>query len=263
MAFEFHGQVDVMLQQQYLTTKNYIIPFVQKYCSIGAGTRVMDIGCGYGGVLSAFAEKGCEGLGVDLNPYSISQAFKFQAKYVESGKLNFENIDIYKFTKDPEPFDLIVFKDSIEHIPDQARIISYVKKFLKPNGKVFFGFPPWLMPFGGHQQLAKHKLFSKLPYYHLLPKGIYVALLKAIGENQKVLDDLVEIKDLGIHTHQFEKYAKQGGYNILKRQLFFINPIYAYKFGINPLKQIGLLSQIPYLRDFLSTAVYYLIQPKS
>ena len=49
-------------------------------------------------------------------------------------------------------FDLILLKDVIEHIPDQERVIPYLKEFLKPGGRVFFGFPPWYMPHGGHQQ---------------------------------------------------------------------------------------------------------------
>ena len=68
-------------------------------------------------------------------------------------------------------FDIIVLKDVIEHIHDQAKLIGWMKNFLKPGGIVFFGFPPWYMPFGGHQQMC-HSKISRLPYIHLLPRGI-------------------------------------------------------------------------------------------
>jgi SAM-dependent methyltransferase len=263
MALSFHGNVAVMLDQQYQTTRNFIIPFIEKFHPITEQTRVMDIGCGFGGVLRAFLERGCSCLGVDLNTYSIEQAQREQAQWVATGQARFEAIDIYKFEEMPELFDIIIFKDSIEHIPEQARIIKYVKRFLKPDGKVFFGFPPWPMPFGGHQQLMRNKFWSRIPWYHLLPKFLYRPILKMAGESPEMIAELLEIKDLGLYTHTFERYVRQGGYKILERKIFLTNPIYAYKFNIKPRTQPKMLGAIPIVRDFVSTCVYYLITPDS
>jgi 2-polyprenyl-3-methyl-5-hydroxy-6-metoxy-1,4-benzoquinol methylase len=63
-----------------------------------------------------------------------------------------------------------LLKDVIEHIHDQPKLIAWMKSYLAPNGTIFFGFPPWQMPFGGHQQLCRNKVLAKLPYYHLLPR---------------------------------------------------------------------------------------------
>ncbi len=80
------------------------------------------------------------------------------------------------------PFDLIILKDVIEHIHDQDAILSRLRNFLKPGGHIFFGFPPWQMPFGGHQQVLAHRLLSRTPYFHLLPVPLYRGILKAFGE---------------------------------------------------------------------------------
>ena len=53
-------------------------------------------------------------------------------------------------------FDVIILKDVIEHVPEQEKFVPYLKNFLKPGGQIFFGFPPWYMPFGGHQQVCKN-----------------------------------------------------------------------------------------------------------
>jgi hypothetical protein len=43
---------------------------------------------------------------------------------------------------------------------------------------------------------------------------------------------------------------------------YFINPNYKFKFNLNPREQSKLISSIPFLRDFLTTTVYYLIETK-
>jgi hypothetical protein len=52
--------------------------------------------------------------------------------------------------------------------------------------------------------------------------------------------------------------------SISKRVFNFFrkNPIYKFKFGLTPFKQIGLIKAIPHLRDFFTTCVYYLIEQK-
>jgi 2-polyprenyl-3-methyl-5-hydroxy-6-metoxy-1,4-benzoquinol methylase len=78
---------------------------------------------------------------------------------IEAGKVRFVGKDIYlvEAAELDGLFDIIVMKDVIEHIHDQSRLLARLKDFLKPNGVVFFGFPPWQMPFGGHQQICNNK----------------------------------------------------------------------------------------------------------
>src|SRR5690606_22371864 len=94
-------------------------------------------------------------------------------------KLNLELIceDIYKANLNGRQFDLIIMRDVIEHIPNQELFMKYVKKFLKSDGKFFLAFPPWQNPFGGHQQVCRNNLLSKLPWFHLLPKNLYKLVL--------------------------------------------------------------------------------------
>ncbi|MCS7073814.1 MAG: class I SAM-dependent methyltransferase [Bacteroidia bacterium] len=262
MAFEFHGNPQVQFQQQYENAKQFILPFVFEHLKLEPEIRVMDIGCGEGGVLKAFAEVGCRCLGVDLNPDRIEAAKSLVPAEVQSGAIQFIAKNIYDFDQvEEKQFSLIVFKDSIEHIPDQAKIIAHVKRFLKPGGMVFFGFPPWCMPFGGHQQIVLHKWLSKLPYYHLLPATIYRWILKTAGEAPQTVTELLEIKSLGLSTHGFEDILQKTGYTIVSRRFYLINPIYRYKFKFEPRIQFSLISKIPIFRDFITTTAWYLVKP--
>ncbi len=264
MAFEFHSDWVTYFNQQFENSKNYVLPFIQQHQSINSNTKVMEIGCGEGGVLKAFTEIGCTVVGVDLSPDRIKMAEGFMQSEVEKGLARFIAKNIYDvdFEKDfAAHFDVIILKDSIEHIPEQEKIIAQLKKYLAKGGKIFFGFPPWYMPFGGHQQICKNKLLSKLPYYHLLPAFLYKSILKAGSESEAAITELLEIKDTGISIERFERIVKQTGYKITAKQHYLINPIYRYKFKLEPRKQFGIIQAIPFFRNFLTTCVYYLIEP--
>ena len=156
--------------------------------------------------------------------------------------------------------DIIILKDVIEHIHDQEKLLKELHQFLNPKGVIYFGFPPWQMPFGGHQQMCKSKFLSRFPYVHLLPFGVYEWLLKKFDENS---DGLVEIKETGISIERFERIVKRTNYKTIHNIHYFINPIYTYKFGLKPLKQFFLFRYIPYVRNYITTCVYYLITPSS
>ena len=259
--FEFHADRKRYFDIQLMNAEKYVIPFIEEKSAVSPGMRVLEIGCGEGGVLKAFINKGCEGVGVELDEPRIADAKKFLPEDIAAGRLKFVVKDIYK--ADPEKdlggrFDIIVLKDVIEHIHDQARLIGWMKNFLKPGGIVFFGFPPWYMPFGGHQQMC-HSRISKLPYLHLLPGGLYRWILR---KKKEPVDDLLEIRETGISIERFEKICKKEGYQLLDRRHYFLNPIYEWKFGWKPRKQSVIIKAIPFIRNFFTTCVYYIIKPK-
>ena len=222
--------------------------------------RVLEIGCGEGGVLKAFINKGCSAIGVELDAPRIDDAKKFLPEDIAAGRLQFVIKDIYEVEAEKDfngLFDIIVLKDVIEHIHDQAKLIGWMKNFLKPGGIVFLGFPPWYMPFGGHQQMC-HSKVSKLPYIHLLPVGIYRWILK---KKKEPVEALMEIRDTGISIERFEKICKKEGYFIVQRRHYLLNPIYEWKFGWKPRRQSIIIKAVPFIRNFFTTCVYYIIQP--
>ena len=262
MALKQHLDERVRFNQQVDNSRNYVMPFVAKTKMLGSGVRIMEIGCGEGGVLVPFAEKGCYCVGVDLNPVRIDMANNFLKDEVAAGKMRF----IYKNVYDVDfleefkgYFDIIILKDAIEHIPEQEKFIPYLKNFLCADWQIYFGFPPWYMPFGGHQQVCRNKVASVLPWYHILPTPLYKSILKAFGEDKPVIDELLEIKDTQITIERFESIVQRSGFKVLNKQHYLVNPIYKYKFGLKPRKQSGIVSAIPYVRDFFTTCVYYTI----
>jgi SAM-dependent methyltransferase len=250
-------------KEQGETTKKYVIPYVQDLVEINENTRVLEIGCGEGGNLIPFMEIGCRITGVDLNVGQVEVAKEVHSTHPNNKNLTLIADDIYNISEgDIGKFDLIMMRDVIEHIPNQEVFLNHLKQFLSEKGKVFFGFPPWQMPFGGHQQICENKFASKLPYYHLLPYSLYKGILKMFREKQETIEELVEIKDTGIIIERFQKIVSKNEYKVDKKTIYFINPNYEVKFNLKPRKQLGVVAGIPVLRNFLSTCAYYVISLK-
>ncbi len=259
--YEFHKDKKRYFQWQYDIGQKWVIPFIEESGKIKPSSRVLEIGCAEAGVLKAFIDKGCEGIGIELNENRVRLARKFLSEDIKKGKVEIISSNIYDIDpiKDNHQYDLIILKDVIEHIFDQEKFLKQLGSFLLPGGRVFFGFPPWQMPFGGHQQICSNRVLKVLPYFHLLPRSIYKWVIKITNERPSQLQELIEIKETGISIERFESITKNAGFNIKVSQHFLINPIYEKKFGLTPRKQLWVIRKVPYLRNFLTTAVYYLI----
>ncbi len=260
--FDYHKDKIRYFEMQYLTARDFIISFIETIRPLQPQDRILEIGCAEAGVLKAFVERGLISYGIDLSPSRIEAAKHFQQEAFGLGQLKFLSKNIYDIQVQYDldgPFDVILLKDVIEHIPHQDLFIKILKGFLKPGGVIFFGFPPWQMPFGGHQQMASSKLLSKLPWFHLLPKSIYQSILKWGGQDDITLNEFMEIKETGISIERFEKIVLQSGFSILAKKLYFTNPIYKFKFNLEPkLVPVG-LRNLPYIRNYFTTAAYFLI----
>ncbi|HVU57905.1 MAG TPA: class I SAM-dependent methyltransferase [Puia sp.] len=261
--FEFHKDRKQYFDIQVANTAKYVIPFIRENLPLPKGSRVLEIGAGEAGVLKAFIDEGCIGVGVELLEERVVNGRKWLGPELAAGKLTYIVSDIYKVDVEKDlggRFDLIVLKDVIEHIYDQAKLLRKLHSFLLPHGAIFFGFPPWQMPFGGHQQICTNKVLAKMPYYHLLPERLYKFILKKYNQPVK---DLIEIRDTRLSLEKFERILKKTDYRIVHRRLFLINPIYQYKFGWKPRVQSSLISRIPWFRNFVTTTAYYLAAPST
>lgn len=258
---ERHQNKRQYFDEQALTTRRHVIPYLEQSMQITPATRVFEIGCGEGGNLVPFLELGCPAIGVDLNEPKIKLGQGYLREVAPEADVELIVQDIYDSSADRlGTFDLIILRDVIEHIHDQGRFLKFVHKFLKPDGRIFFGFPPWRMPFGGHQQICHGKALSKLPWFHLLPMPLYKAVLKGAGEEERVVEALVEIKETGISIGRFSDLVKASGFRFEQKDLWFLNPNYEVKFGLQPKKLPGIIGSLPWVKDFFATCCYAVIR---
>ena len=245
------------------TSNDFYVRYVKKYMSITSATKILEIGCGEGGNLLPFAKLGAKVIGIDLSKDRIEQARIYFAETSQKGE--FCDADFLNMPSQRDDlFDIVLVHDVIEHIEPSIKraFISRIKMFIKDDGIIFFRFPAWLMPFGGHQQICKSKFLSKIPFIHLLPPKKYRWLLYAFGENKSCVEELLSIKRSKMTIEKFESLCQELEYQVLNRTLWFINPHYKVKFNIPAIKLNSLCGHVPYLRDIFSTSCFYIITPQ-
>jgi len=257
-----HTDPTQYINEQVTSTQKYVVPFIQQNKEIKPLMQVLEIGCGEAGNLKPFLDMGCICTGVDFSAHKIEKGRKFYASHPKAANITLISEDIYNSNDFDGKFDIIFLRDVIEHIHDQAKFLGIMKKWLAPDGVAFFAFPPWQNPFGGHQQICENRILSHLPYFHLFPTFLYKSILKLFGESDGKIDTLLEIKDTGISLGCFEQYCDENDYEEVAKTLFFINPNYEIKFGLKPRELNELIASIPYIKNYFTTAGYYLIKSR-
>jgi len=103
-----------------------------------SGTRVLDVGCGNGFLMSQFLEKGCAVVGVDLSQEGIALA---RATY-PSGRFELLPADdrILELLGE-EPFDVVVSTEVVEHLYAPRDFARGCFAALKPGGKFVCSTP--------------------------------------------------------------------------------------------------------------------------
>lgn len=240
------------------SSTNYFVPYLERFIDITPSTTVFEIGCGDGGNLLPFARMGCRVTGVDLTAEKIEQARIFFGDLASRATLSTGNIFDMTAT---ERYDIVMIHDVIEHIAQKRDFMEHIKQFVAPDGIVFFGFPAWQMPFGGHQQICKNRWVANFPFIHLLPKPLYRWVLKSFCD-ARALEELMEIRSTRITIERFERLARESGYAIINRQLWFINPHYEAKFGLRPRHLYTAIGAVPYLRNLFSTSCFFVLKTK-
>ena len=258
--FEFHTDKARYFEMQRATAAEHVLPMIGAH--LGASSwRVLEVGCAEAGVLKAFLDQGHTGVGIELELSRANTARQMLASEIRDGRVEIRTDNIYDVQPADlgEPFDVIILKDVIEHIPQQERMLPRLAEFLRPGGVIFFGFPPWQMPFGGHQQIAMTKWVNKVPWIHLLPEAAYAKWVARAGEPAHIREELADIRSTRISLERFERIVPASGLRIAERKLWLLNPIYALKFGWKPVVLPEVFTRVPYLRNFYTTAAFYVV----
>jgi len=97
--------------------------------SILPGMRVVEVGCGAGGILSAFREKGAEVVGCDLGH-----------EFLEFGRkkgLELVNGFLKDIPLSEKKADLIIYSHVLEHVLDLEKELAVVSEALSDNGLLY------------------------------------------------------------------------------------------------------------------------------
>ncbi len=153
------------------------------------GLKIIDIGCGNGGLSIAFSESGAEVTGVDIETELINIATK-----------NAETIGrVVKFIKYdgnilPFPdnfFDAAVSVSVLEHVDNPILYLSQVLRVLKPGGCFYLAFPNRFWPKETHTGLF---------FLGYLPERARDFMVKIFGKNP--------LRDNNLHFYSYYELMK-------------------------------------------------------
>ena len=234
-----------------------MIPQLAEWGWETSGKRVLEVGCSEAGILQGFADAGASVTGAEISQKRVNAALSLQQ--TPFPVLLNDICDLSSLHELKGPFDLILLRDVIEHLFDRDAALTNLATLLSENGRVMITFPPWYMPFGGHQQALKNSL-RKIPWLHLLPLSIYKRLMRLGTKGDKNLyQDLMNTRSTGLTLSNYRKLLERTGYVIDREVLWMVNPAYTIKFGMKA-RPAGIIGKIPFVREFMVTSMYSLLK---
>ena len=114
-----------------------------------AGQRLLDIGCGVGGVDRHLVRAHDVGhvTGIDVEDTVLATARARAARDPIGERITFTRVDPGPLPFDDRCFDVVFSKDSIVHIPDKHALAAEVFRVLEPGG--WFAASDWLIGHDG------------------------------------------------------------------------------------------------------------------
>lgn len=142
----FRSEYDYALFEYYRSAK--VIAFLER-AGVAVGGRVLDAGCGGGGMPLSLAEDATSVVGID-------PAERFQEAGVRLGaergmrNLHFALADGMALPFSDGTFDLVLSHAVIEHVADAPLYLRECARVLAPGGRVYLSTAPYLSFAGAH-----------------------------------------------------------------------------------------------------------------
>ncbi len=248
--------------QSKLATR-YLIPTLQDWGVRFDGSTVLEVGCGDGGCGAALSHHGSHVVMMDIEERRVATAERLNLKEGIDAKMFVGDIldaegDVYR----EGPFDLVMFRDVMEHLAEPERALEIVRTHLTREGRVFVVFPPYYSPYGAHQQILPRKTFAfipynKLPYLQLLPRAWFRSFVRGDTEAHREVERLSRIR---LTLSKFERHVQAAGFRVLRKRLYLSRPSFALRYRA-PVIRASFLGRIPFLNEAVVTAAYYLLEP--
>lgn len=213
-----------------------------------SGLSVLDLGCGHGALSVDIARRGAtEVVGVDINeePVLFAQTYVKREFPDVADRITFMADDVANLTR---KFDVIVSKDSFEHIEHLDSMMLQLQHLLRPGGHLLAGFGPlYFSPFGDHGRY----LNRRVPWLPALMPEPLLLKLATLRYGRAIRSPL----DLGLNKltpARFRRIVQAQGWRVQGMK---------YNGGDQLLlKPMHMLRTVPPLERYFTTSIYANLQ---
>lgn len=246
---------------QFKLGKEYIIPLLREWGVKIDGVFVLDIGCGQGGVVCAFAEAGARCVGLELRPKRVLEGRKLLPHEIKN-RVDFVAGDFFvvPLNLDSRFPDLILLRDVFEHLSDKKAALRRLRNLMGYNTRLFITFPPFCSAFGGHQQMLR-SFFKYIPYFHILPEPLWSmvrGIARSRDRNFLFFKEIEKLRESPALVGRFKRMVKSSGLRIVNEQYYLVRPSHHLRYGL-PVVNAGVFGKIGGIREFIVTGAFFLL----
>lgn len=201
-AIRDHGAVRFRSEYHYAVFEYWrsakVLAYLER-AGVRTFNRVLDDGCGGGGMCVSFAEEAASVVGIDPMD-RFRDAGDRLANEKRVGNIAFARADGMSLPFSPASFDLVLSHAVIEHVADPLAYLREARRVMAPGGFMFLQTAPYLSPSGAH--LPKLKI--PIPLHLIVGRRGAFAASRWLGAHAPHLLDVDQ------EGSSFVTYPKRG-----------------------------------------------------
>lgn len=260
----FRSEYDYALFEYYRSAK--VIAFLER-AGVKVEGRVLDAGCGGGGMPLSLAEHASEVVGIDpINRFGDAGVRLAQERGLS--RLHFLQADGMQLPFAAGTFDLVLSHAVIEHVEDAPLYLRECRRVMAPGARFFLSTAPYLSFAGAHLprlkiQIPLHLIAGRwiaFRTFRLLARYAPWTLKEPAHENSFIRDarngiwkhdDLLEL----VTVRRLRQQIADAGLRIVREELHATSTVRRM-----PARVGGWLRNSPLTRDALISNMEYVLE---
>ncbi len=261
----FRSEYDYALFEYYRSAK--VIAFLER-AGVTIGGRILDAGCGGGGMPLSLAEHASQAVGIDpLDRFRNAGVTLGRERHATN--LHFALADGMALPFAGGTFDLVLSHAVIEHVPDARLYLQECRRVLKTGGRCYLSTAPYLSFAGAHLPRLRipvplHLLLGRavaFRIFRMLARSAPWTLKEPAHENSFIRDaqrgiakedDLLE----KVRVERLRGQIAQAGLRVLREELHVTGTVRRLPAAIGRWLRDSALTQ-----DVLISNIEYVLEP--